>query len=410
MMNLGYAGVQMAWGLQMANASSIFESLGAAAQQIPVLWLAAPMSGFIIQPLVGYWSDRTQSPLGKRKPYFLVGGIIGSLALIALPFASSLAIAVSLIWIMDIFVNMAMTPFRSFVTDVVPEQERTKAFTTQSLSHGIGAFLASVLPWCLLKLFHHPQLSPIDNSVRLSLWIGAGILCLSLLGTIFFSPPDLEQPANRTATPQISAWTALITMPGLMRQLAGIQCFSWMAIFCIFLYLPPAIAHNIYGAASEHSPQFASGIAWGGICLACLNLFCAIFALSLSQLSQSIPRATVHGYSLLLGSLCLFSLPWISSASLLLIPMVGIGLAWASMLSLPYALLSEVIPEELNGFYMGIFNCFITLPQIFISFTLGGFMVAFLNGDRMAAVALGGVFMLIAAVLSFRITPDIPEH
>ena len=386
-------------------AAPFLESLGAQSSQISLLWLAAPFSGLIIQPLVGYWSDRTQSPLGKRRPYFLVGGIIGAVALACLPFSSNLAIAVSLIWLLDIFANVAMTPFRSFVVDVVPEAQRTFAFTTQSFSSGIGACLASILPWCLLHLFHFQPLTQVDNSVRIALWIGAVVFGVSLLGTVIFSPPDLTPTPQQQKAPKVdqSFWQALIQMPPIMKQLFWVQSLSWMAIFCIFLYFPTAVAHNVFGAVSELSSQYSSGIAWAGICLAFLNLICVLVSLGLSRLAQAIPLTTLHGYALLCGGLGLASLPLIQTPLLLLVPMFGIGITWASMLSIPYALLSEGVPEELNGLYMGMFNCFITLPQILVSLGLGWVMNHYLGGDRMVAVALGGVLMGLAAVQSFRI-------
>ena len=403
-MNLGFAGVQMAWGLQMANASSIFESLGATASQIPILWLAAPMTGLIIQPVVGYWSDRTQSPLGKRRPYFLVGGLIGTIALIGLPFAGNLAIATSLIWLLDIFVNVAMTPFRSFVVDVVPEPQRTLAFTTQSFSHGFGAFLASLLPWCLLHLFHFQARDHIDPSVQLSLWIGAGVFGLGLIATVVFAPPDLATHPEDAETTALSMKEALMQIPPILKQLSWVQSFSWMGIFCVFLYFPPAVAHNIFGATSEFSPQYAPGIAWSGVCFALFNLVCVLVSLGLSTLAKRFALTELHGYALVCGSVSLMLLPLVHTPILLALPMVGLGLAWASMLSIPYALLSDGVPESLNGFYMGLFNCLITLPQILVSLGLGWILHQFLGGDRMLAVALGGVLMGFAAIQSFRIS------
>lgn len=406
MMNLGFAGIQMVWGLQMANASSIFESLGARASQIPILWLAAPVSGFVIQPLVGYWSDRTQSPWGKRRPYFFVGGVIGSLAVVALPFSPSLAIAVTLTWVLDVFINVAMTPFRSFVVDVVPEPQRTLAFSTQSFSHGLGAFLASLLPWCLLHLFHFPHLTLVDDSVRISLWIGALVLGGSLMGTILFASPDLpSRPKPRTIRAvEISFKQALLKMPLVMKRLFWVQSLSWMAIFCVFLYFPPAVAHNIFGASSQLSELYAPGIAWAEICLAFFNLICMGVSLILPRMAQSFSLTTIHGGALVCGAMGLLSLPWVHSPLLLLVPMLGLGIAWASMLSIPYTLLSAGVPEELNGLYMGVFNCFITLPQILVSLGLGWFMHQYLGGDRLVTVALGGILMFLAAVQSFRMT------
>ncbi|MCM1983135.1 MFS transporter [Lyngbya confervoides] len=408
--NVGFVGVHVVWGLQMANGSAIFESLGAKAQQIPLLWLAAPVTGLIVQPLVGYWSDRTCSPLGKRRPYFLAGALFGCVTLAALPLARGLTMAVLLLWLLNLWVNVAMTPFRSYVVDVVPLPQQTTAYTWQSCAHGLGAFTASAMPWGVVHLWRQHPFSLLGNfpaSIECSLWLGSALFLGALLLTVTQSPRPLQ---NNATSPEagidpapFSISTALRHCPPLLKQLSWVQGLSWISMFCLFLYFPPAVARDIFGAHFEISDLYAQGIEWTGLCFALLNLTCMAVSLGLPHLARRIDLPTLHGACLLVGALSLGSLHWVSDRYLLLGPMVGLGVAWASMLSMPYAMLARVLPPELNGLYMGLFNCSITLPQIFVSLGLGQLVQTWVGGDRMAIVALGGIAMLISALLSFPI-------
>ncbi len=406
--SFGFFGIQVGWGLQMANTSAIFESLGASAEQIPVLWLAAPMSGLVIQPVVGYLSDRTRSTLGRRRPYFLLGALFSSLALLIMPNAPALWIAAGALWLLDASANISMTPFRSFVSDLVPRHQRTQAFSMQGVATGLGAVIASALPWIVAKGVP-PQLGEvIPQSVKISFYIGAVTLLGAVLWTVvtaskpFFPPDEVETLAEGNLVADI--WQAMRTMPPLMRQLAWVQCFSWLGMFCVFLYFPPAIAHNIFHAIEQDTTLYAAGIEWAGLCMALYNLVCCGFSFALPMFVRRLSSPVTHGLCLLCGALSLVSLHFIHSQYWLLLPMVGLGIAFASMLSLPYAMLVKVLPPEQNCLYMGIFNCFVVLPEIVASLVLGWFMGAFLGGDRLSVVVLGGGFMAVGAVLALLVS------
>ncbi|MGB3296362.1 MAG: MFS transporter [Phormidesmis sp.] len=408
--NISFAffGIQVGWGLQMANTSAIFESLGANAEQLPLLWLAAPMSGLIIQPVVGYLSDRTRSTLGRRRPYFLLGALLSSLALLIMPNAPSLWIAAGALWLLDASANISMTPFRSFVSDLVPKHQRTQAFSMQGVATGLGAVFASALPWIVAR-FVPPQLGVvIPQAVKISFYIGAVAFLGAVLWTVvsaskpFFSPDEGETLEEGNLVADI--WQAMRTMPPLMRQLAWVQCFSWLGMFCVFLYFPPAIAHNIFHAIEQDTTLYAAGIEWAGLCMALYNLVCCGFSFALPALARRFSSPVTHGFCLLCGALSLVSLHYVHSQYWLLLPMLGLGIAFASMLSLPYAMLVKVLPPEQNCLYMGIFNCFVVIPEIVASLVLGWFMGAFLGGDRLSVVVLGGGFMAIGAILALLVS------
>ncbi|MGB3298841.1 MAG: MFS transporter [Phormidesmis sp.] len=402
--SFGFFGIQVGWGLQMANTSAIFESLGANAEQLPLLWLAAPVSGLVIQPLVGYWSDRTRLSFGRRRPYFLIGALLSSLALILMPNAPTLWVAAGALWLLDASANVTMTPFRSFVADLVPEHQQTAAFSIQSVAVGLGAVIASALPWLLAQVLPAAVMEgQIPQPVKLSFYFGAIAFTTSVIWTIVFSSkpffsPTQASPKNSSFIKELTA--ALKSMPLVMRQLAGVQCFSWLGMFCLFLYFPPAVAHNIFGAASQGTPLYAAGIEWAGLCMAAYNFVCCIMAFMLPTLTHRFSKPVVHGFCLLCGAAGLGSLGLVHDPYWLLLPMVGVGIAFASMLSLPYAMLMPALPPEKTCLYTGIFNCFVVIPEIVAALVLGWFMGEFLGGDRLSVVVLGGGFMAISAALS----------
>jgi len=406
--NFAFFGIQVGWGLQMANASAIFEFLGASAEQLPLLWLAAPVSGLVIQPLVGYMSDRTHLflglSLGRRRPYFLCGALLSSLALLVMPNSPTLWIAAGSLWLLDAAANITMTPFRSFVADLVPAHQHTAAFSIQGVAIGSGAVVASAMPWAIAHLFPNPAPTfPIPFSVKLSFYIGALTFTGAVLWTMFASskpffvpPPKAEAPSNFFAEFK----TALFDMPAVMRKLAWVQCFSWLGMFCLFLYFPPAVAHNIFHA-EQGSELYAKGIEWAGLCMALYNLICCVFSFGLSAIARKLSPSITHALCLLCGALSLISLHFTHTPHQVLVPMLGVGIAFASMLSLPYAMLTKVLPLEKSCLYMGIFNCFTVIPQIVAALGLGWFMGAFLGGDRLSVVMLGGGFMAVGAVLAY---------
>nr|WP_228021668.1 MFS transporter [Romeria gracilis] len=416
-MSFGFFGIQVGWGLQMANTSAIFEYLGADAHQLPLLWLAAPLTGLVVQPVIGYLSDRTRSPLGRRRPYFLAGAILSSVALVLMPNASSLWMVAGLLWVLDTSINVSMTPFRSFVGDLLPEDQLTAGFSVQSLLQGLGAIAAAALPWVLTHGFHLAEAdgNEVPFAVKLSFYIGAMAFLISVLWTVVSvreAPP--AEPTEEQSSPGLGEGlntmvremgSALWHMPPVMRQLAWVQSFSWLGMFCMFLYFPPAIARNILGASSQGSALYAEGIAWAGLCIALYNAVCCIFAFALPHLVRAIGAKLTHTLCLIAGAVGLMSLGLIHDPYMVLLSMVGVGIAWASLLALPYALLIDALEPEQSCLYMGIFNLFIVLPEIIASLGLGWLMINVLDENRLTAVVIGGSFMLVAALLMQRVQP-----
>jgi maltose/moltooligosaccharide transporter len=416
-MSFGFLGIQFGWGLQMANMSAIYEYLGAQAHQIPILWLAAPLTGLIVQPIIGHASDRTWGPLGRRRPYFLTGAILSSMALILMPHSTALWMAAGLLWILDASINIGMEPFRAFVADLLPESQRTRGFAMQSLFIGLGAVIASALPWLLTNVFHVTapagDTHVIPTTVRLAFYIGAGAFLGAVLWTIIstkeYPPEDMEafrrmkaERAGLLANAK-EIFAAILGMPQTMRQLAPVQLLTWLGLFCMWLYFPVAVARNVFGAPDQKSPIYAAGVEWGGICFAVYSAICFAFSFLLPVIARKAGRKSTHSLCLLCGALGLISVAIIHTKYLLLLSMVGVGIAWASTLAMPYAVLAGSLPPQKTGMYMGIFNFFIVIPEILASLFFGWIMSHMLNSNRVAAVIAGGFFMAIAAALMQRV-------
>ncbi|MGJ3250558.1 MAG: MFS transporter [Elainellaceae cyanobacterium] len=414
-MSIGFFGIQFGWGLQMANTSAIFEYLGADAHEIPILWLAAPLTGLFVQPIIGNLSDNTWGPLGRRRPYFLVGAILSSVALILMPNSSSLWMAAGLLWMLDTSANISMEPFRAFVGDLLPEDQRTRGFAMQSLFIGLGAVVASAMPWTLTNLFGIVSADEraIPVAVELSFYIGAAAFFSTVLWTVVTTkehPPKDMKAFQRQQSERLGLsstireiTTAMKEMPPTMRQLAWVQCFSWLGMYCVFLYFPPAVAHNVFGAVREDSLLYAEGIEWAGLCMAMYNAVCVLFSFILPKVVRLTSRKTAHMICLICGGVGLISLLFIHNRYLLLVAMVGLGIAWASLLSMPYAMLVGSLPPKKSGIYMGIFNFFIVLPEVVASLGFGWVMANLLHENRLLAVVTGGGFMLLAALLTQRV-------
>ncbi|MDF2774338.1 MAG: major facilitator transporter [Geminicoccaceae bacterium] len=415
-MSFGFLGIQFGWGLQMANMSAIYEYLGATADQIPMLWLAAPLTGLIVQPIIGQLSDNTWSPrFGRRRPYFLVGAILSSLALIAMPNSSALWMAAGLLWILDASINISMEPFRAFVADLLPAEDRTRGFATQSLFIGLGAVIASAMPWMLTNWFGVAPSTPgtIPTTVKLSFYVGSaaffGAVLYTVLTTKEHPPEDLEEFRRRKAKSAGFAASAreiasaARQMPSTMKQLAAVQLATWLGLFCMWLYFPVAVARNVFGAPDQNSPLYQEGIEWAGLCFGAYSAVCFAFAFVLPSLSRAVGRTRAHALCLMAGAAGLLSVTVIRAPSLLLLSMVGVGIAWASILSMPYAILAGSLPRERMGVYMGIFNFFIVIPEIAASLGFGWVMGNLLDNNRLAAVVVGGVFLFIAALLVLRV-------
>ncbi len=415
-MNFGFLGIQFGWALQLANMSAIYEYLGARPDQIPILWLAAPLTGLLIQPLIGEASDRTWTRLGRRRPYFLAGAIISSSMLLLMPNAPSIWAAAAFLWLLDASNNVSMEPFRAFVTDLLPEGQRTTGFAMQSIFIGLGSVVASLMPLILTHLLHPattPDAHAIPVTVRYSFYLGAFAFLAAVLWTVFttpeYPPEDLSAfAAAKAEHPGLIGSLADIVdavrkMPLAMRRLAPVQLFTWLGLFCMWLYLSIAIAHNVFGADKPNTPLYNEAIVWAGICSAVYNAVCFVFSFALPTLAKAIGRTHTHSACLVCGALGLVSVPLIHNKWYLLLSMVGVGIAWASTLSMPYAVLASSLPPARTGVYMGIFNFFIVIPEILMALFGGPVVTHLFHNNRILPVVAGGVSMIFAAALMQRV-------
>ena len=417
-MSFGFLGIQFGWALQMANMSAIYEYLGARADQIPILWLAAPLTGLIVQPIIGHASDRTWNRLGRRRPYFLTGAILSSAALILMPRASVLWMAAGLLWILDASINISMEPFRAFVADMLPEQQRTRGFAMQSLFIGLGAVVASALPWLLTNVFHLGSAGSgsggrVPLTVRLSFYMGAaaffGAVVWTIATTREYPPEDLnafhKMKAEKTGLSENAReiFESIAAMPQTMKELGWVQIATWLGLFCMWLYFPVAVAHNVFGAPDQNAAIYTEGVAWAGICFGMYSAVCFVWSFALPAIARALGRKMTHSLCLLCGAAGLISVAVIHNKFLLLLSMTGVGIAWASTLAMPYAILAGSLPPEKTGIYMGIFNFFIVIPEIVASLGFGWVMGHWLGNNRLSAVVAGGVFMIVAALLMQRV-------
>jgi maltose/moltooligosaccharide transporter len=404
-MSFGFFGIQFGWGLQMGNMSSIYEYLGANEHQLPLLWLAAPLTGLIVQPIIGAMSDRTWHPFwGRRRPYFLIGAILSSIALFFMPQSGTLWMAAGLLWLLDASVNISMEPFRAFVADLLPETQRTVGFAMQSVFIGAGAVIASKLPGWLRD---HGGVSAvtgagqaIPQTVHVAFTVGAVVFLLAVLWTVFTTreyPPDPDEtPRRHSGVAEIIE--ALAAMPGRMKQLALVQFFTWMGLFCMWIFFSVAVARNILGATDTESQLYKDGIDLANNCFAVYNLVAFLAAMAFLWLGRVCSAKRIHFVSLLLGGAGLTATGFVKDPGVLQwVCFSGIGIAWASILSMPYAMLSSALPANRMGVYMGIFNFFIVIPQILVAIVLSRLMEHFDGFSRLSAVVAGGVCLLIAA-------------
>ncbi len=411
-MSFGFLGIQFGFALQNANVSRIFETLGASVDEIPILWIAAPATGLLIQPIIGYMSDRTWGRLGRRRPYFLVGAVLASLALIVMPNSSALWIAAGLLWIMDASINISMEPFRALVADMLPSEQRTTGFAVQSFFIGTGAVIASALPYMLTNWFGMSNTAPkgfIPQSVVWSFYLGALAFISAVVWTVMKTkeyPPEDETAFRKHLKESSGMLIGLkeiaenfAMMPKTMIQLAFVQFFSWFALFAMWIYTTAAVTSRIYGTTETASAAYNQGADWVGVCFAVYNGVAAIMAFFLPVLAGKTSRKATHSIALVFGAAGLASIFMITNPMMLLVSMVGIGFAWASILSMPYAILAGALPSQKMGIYMGIFNFFIVIPQILAAGILGFFMRNFFNNESAFALLLGGASMLVAAAL-----------
>lgn len=403
----GSFGIQFGWALQTANVSAIYEFLGATPDMLPLLWLAGPVSCLLIQPTIGYLSDRTWIPgLGRRQPYFLGGAILCSLALVAMPNTSTLWMAAGTLWVLDASIHVTMEPYRAFIADLVPAEQRARGFALQSFLVGLGAIVAASLPWWVARVWPQALLaSPeavVPPNVKISFYLGAVVFLGSILITVLTTrepPPSDRRPTGigwRSAWQEITA--AWGNLPPIGRRLLWVQLLSWLGIYCVFLFFAPAMGHQIFGAASEQSPQYAAGIAWAGVAIAVYNLACMVTSLLLPRLVRALGAAKAHALCLALGGFGIIALSVVRDRYWLLLPLSGFGVAWASVLTVPYMLLATAVPLENLGLFMGIFNAFIALPQLLISLGMGWILRSCLGNNHLWATILGGSFLLLGAI------------
>ena len=468
-MSFGFLGIQFGFALQNANTSRIFQTLGAEENQLPILWLAAPVTGLLVQPIIGYYSDKTWHPkYGRRRPYFAIGALLASLALIIMPNSPTLWIAAGTLWMMDASINVSMEPFRAFVGDMLPPSQRAKSFFI-----GIGAVIASSLPWIFTNVFGMNNTAPagiIPDTVKWSYFIGAaaffGAVMWTVIKTKEYPPTEealLEQspdrPLNIKYSPSFyfirgfvllaiavffSYWvyshqlakelyvlSGIVTlfglsysisgllmkrniyrnafvqivrdfqnMPKTMVQLAFVQFFSWFALFAMWIYTTSAITSHIYGTSDTTSKLYNDGADWVSILFTIYNGVAALVAFGLPVLAKRTSIKVTHLIALCAGGIGLASVYLIKDPALLILPMVGVGIAWASILSMPYAMLSNSIPKEKMGYYMGIFNFFIVIPQIVAASILGFILKNYFENHSIYALIIGGIAMILAGFLS----------
>jgi len=481
-MSFGFLGIQFGFALQNANVSRIFQTLGGDVDRLAVYWLAAPLTGLIIQPIVGHYSDKTWGRLGRRRPYFLVGALLASITMLFMPNSPTLWIAIGTLWIMDASINISMEPFRAFVGDNLPSEQRTGGFAMQSFFIGTGAIVASFLPYAMTNWFGIENTAAegiIPPSVKWSFYVGGVVFIGAVLWTVFsskeYSPEEMKafetekiktnssvalnyRPASqllnvflrngiiflivglallyfvynrglekemyimggglavygviqfityllskleRTKNGLVEIMTDMINMPKTMGQMAVVQFFSWFALFAMWIYTTAAVTGHVYGTTDTTSVLYNEGANWVGVLFGIYNGFAAIVAFGLPVLAKHTSRKTTHAISLVIGGIGLLSFYFITNPNLLLVSMIAIGIAWASILSMPYAILTGSLPAQKMGVYMGIFNFFIVIPQILAASILGFLMRRFFGGDAIWALVAGGISMIIAAATVF---------
>lgn len=422
-MSVGFFGIQFGFALQNANVSRIFETLGAEIDKIGFLWIAAPITGLMVQPIIGYLSDRTWHPRwGRRRPFFFIGALLSAVALFLMPQSSVLWMAATLLWVLDASINISMEPFRAFVGDKLPSSQRTTGFAAQTFFIGLGAVIASLLPYIFTNYFNISNTAApgvISDSVKYSFYIGAVVFLISVLWTIFttkeFPPENIETwEQEKLKTKGLlngfkEITTGIFKMPKTMMQLAVVQFFTWIAFFAMWIYTTSAVALNVFGTTDKDSKIFQDAGDWVGVMFMVYNGVSAIAAFLLPMLAKRIGRKYTHMLCLVIGGIGLVSMLFIRTPNGLLLPMIGVGLAWASTLTMPYAILSGALPANKMGFYMGVFNFFIVIPQILAAAILGFFVKSFFDGESIYALVIGGVSMIIGGVMNFMVTDKTDE-
>jgi maltose/moltooligosaccharide transporter len=410
-MCFGFFGIQFGWSLQMGNMSAIYEFLGASPEQIPGLWLAAPMTGLIIQPIIGYWSDRTWHPkLGRRRPFFLIGAILSSALLFVMPNSSSVWMAAGVLWILDSSINVTMEPFRAFVADNLDEKQRSFGFSMQSMFIGLASFIAGYLPQLLVNWFgvsREKVNGTIPQNILLSFYIGAVVFFAAVMYTILRSkeyPPSESVHSTNKDESKSSIFTeifdAIKNMPIQMKRLALVNFITWPGLFLMWFYYSTGVASQLFnGDPITNSNAYTMGLEHANTTSAILNLVTFGFSFTLSFWVGILGKKYTHAMCLLLGGIGLISVYYVQNVNYLYLSMGLVGIAWASILSMPYSMLAGFIPAQKMGIYMGIFNFFIVLPEIIASLFFGKIMSEYLHNDRLMAVQIGGALLILASII-----------
>ena len=419
-LSMGFLGIQFGYALQNANASRILQTFGADIEQLSWFWLAAPITGMIIQPIIGHYSDHTWTKLGRRRPFFLVGALLAAIALILMPNAGSFTsflpamfIGAGFLMIMDASFNVAMEPFRALVADMLPVDQSTLGFSIQTFLIGVGAVIGSWLPYVMAQWLGISKVSlngGIPDNVVFSFYIGAAVMIVTILWTVFttkeYSPEEMasfndnHEPAEQEKSKFSDIFKDIAAMPKTMKQLGLVQFFSWIALFGMWVFTTPAVAQHVYGlaVADTKSVLYQDAGNWVGIIFGVYNGVAMIYALLLPSIAHKIGRKMTHSLSLIAGAIGLLSIYFITNPTNLIFSMFGVGMAWGSILSMPYAILAPALPVRKMGIYMGIFNIFITIPQI-INGIFGGMIVKrFFDSQAIFALIMSGCFLLIAAI------------
>jgi len=430
-LSFGFLGIQMGFALQNANASRVLQIFGADVHELSWFWIVAPLTGLIVQPIIGHYSDKTWTRLGRRRPFFLTGAILASMGLILMPnaamftaFMPALWVGAGMLMIMDASFNVAMEPFRALVADVLPSDQRTLGFSVQTILIGIGAVIGSWLPYVLTNWMGISNIADegqVPLSLMLSFIIGAVVLMTSILITVFttkeYSPEemalinDVKEEEVIEEAGLMNIFTDFKNMPLTMRQLSWVQFFSWFGLFGMWVFSTPAIAHHVYGLALDdtHSSTYQNAGDWVGILFGVYNAVSAVYAFFLPAIAKKLGRKLTHSISLIIGGLGLISIYFAPDEYWLILSMVAVGIAWASILAMPYAILAGSIPPRKMGVYMGIFNFFIVIPQI-INALIGGPLVKYVyNGNPVYALVISGISFLIAAALVAKVKDEDDE-
>ncbi len=423
-MSFGFLGIQFGFALQNGNASRILQTFGAEVEHLSWFWLVAPLTGMIIQPLVGYYSDRTWTALGRRRPYFLAGAIMASMGLMFMPNASLLAtflpalyVGAGILMIMDASFNIAMEPFRALVADKLPDEQRTTGFAVQTFLIGVGAVIGSWLPYVFAEWMGVAKTADpgqVPENVKLAFYFGAVVFLISILWTVIttkeFPPEEYkkyfgEGEVTGKYNPVVQIIRDFTHMPRTMKQLGVVQFFSWFALFSMWVFTTSAVGTHHFGLSTDdaQSETFQTAANWVGILFGVYNGVAAVFALALPAIAARIGRRRTHFLSLMIGGSGLVSMYFVKDPQWLIVSMVALGIAWASILAMPYAILAGAIPSGKMGIYMGIFNFFITFPQI-VNGLIGGPIVKYVyQSQPILALVTAGVLMMVAAITVLRV-------